>query len=124
MSRCPDRRTQGDSWQQPGVNSRKSRCGKRMLSINCIDELAFVPLAPSQLLELSPPHRDQAGRRAHHVRLADTALDRGSLADQDPRDMLDTFAALLRLIGVVIAGTAKLAAFLIRKLVAAWKPQA
>ena len=39
-------------------------------------------------------------------------------------DMLDTVAALLRLFGAAIAGTARLAAFLIRKLVAAWKPQA
>lgn len=42
----------------------------------------------------------------------------------DYLDMLDIVAALLRLNGAVIAGTAKLAAFLIRKLVAAWKPQA
>jgi len=42
----------------------------------------------------------------------------------DYLDMLDIVAALLRLNGAVIAGTAKLVVFLIRKLVAAWKPQA
>jgi len=42
----------------------------------------------------------------------------------DCLDMLDIVAALLRLNGAAIAGTAKLVVFLIRKLVAAWKPQA
>jgi hypothetical protein len=42
----------------------------------------------------------------------------------DYLDMPDGVAAILRLIGAAIAGIVKLAAFLIRKLVAAWKPQA
>ena len=66
-------------------------------------------------------HRDQAGRRVHHVRLAEPLLIVVLLLIKilDYLDMLDTVAALLRLIGTAIAGTAKLAAFLIRKLVAA-----
>ena len=41
----------------------------------------------------------------------------------DYLDMLDGVAAILRLVGVAIAGMAKLIAFLIRKLVAAARPQ-
>jgi hypothetical protein len=70
-------------------------------------------------------HRDQAGRTVHHdwlIPLLIVVLL--PIKILDCLDMLDIVAALLRLIGAVIAGTAKLAAFLIRKLVAAWKPQA
>jgi|SRR5882724_1749520 len=90
----------------------KSRCGKRTLSINCINESAFVPLAPSQPLELSRRPSRPSGQDSSLIKILDYL------------DMLDVVAALLRLNGAAIAGTAKLVVFLISKLVGALKPQA
>ena len=67
--------------------------------------------------------RDQAGRRVHHVRMADTAAARGLAADLvlDLPELVGE--ALVGLVLAAIVGTVKLIAFLIRKLITAGKPQ-